>query len=74
MSKEEEYITDENDPTSVEKINENNSISIIENEPKVEWDEVIGGVNIKSTEQSLLKHDMNMNLKVFQALKDGTLK
>ena len=70
---EEEYITSENDPKAVLIVPEDDYV-IYDNEVKAESDEVVGCVNVKSTPESLLKHDMNMNLKVLQALRDGTLR
>jgi len=67
----EEYITDENDPQAVEKITKED-YTIIENEEKIEFDEIFESVRAKITD--LTNHDKMMEEKVLDSLRRGTLK
>ena len=69
---EEEYITNENDPHSVEKIDEDNSISIVETEVTIKHEEIEASPKLMIT--SLTNHDYIMNEKVLDALRRGILK
>ena len=69
---EEEYITNENDPHSVEKITENNSIRIEENEETIEFDKVFETVRTKITDFS--NYDHMMEEKVLDSLRKGKLR
>lgn len=67
-----EYITNDNDPSRVEKIDEDNSISIIENEIKIEYETIEASPKLMIT--NLSNYDYIMNEKVLNALRKGTLK
>lgn len=68
----EEYITNENDPYRVEKIDEDNSISITENEVKIEHEEIEASPKLMIT--NLSDYDYTMNEKVLDALRKGRLR
>jgi len=67
----EEYITDENDPQAVEKITKED-YTLIENEEKIDFDEVFESVRAKITD--LTNHDHMMEEKVLDSLRRGKLK
>ena len=67
----EEYITDENDPQSVEKITKEDYTIPLDDE-KIEFDEIFESVRAKITD--LTKHDKMMNEKVLDSLRRGKLK
>lgn len=68
----EEYITDDNDPHRVERIDEDNSISIVENEVKIEHEEIKASPKLMIT--NLSNYDHIMNEKVLDALRKGKLR
>lgn len=68
---EEEYINDDNDPTSVEKITKED-YTIPGDDEKIEFDEIFETVRTKIT--NLTKHDKIMENKVFDSLRRGNLK
>lgn len=76
MSEEEytddEYIGKDNDPCSVEKITEDNSILIEEKEEVIEFDKVFETVRAKIT--NMTNYDHMMEEKVLDALRKGKLK
>ncbi len=67
----EEYITDENDPQTVEKITKE-EYTIPLDEEKVNFDEVFESVKTKIT--NLTNYDHMMEEKVLDALRKGKLK
>ncbi len=67
----EEYITDENDPQSVEKISKED-YTLPSDEEIVEFDEIFETVRAKST--TLTNHDHMMEKKVLDLLRRGKLK
>jgi len=67
---EEEYIDNENDPCSVEEINDD--YTIIETEVKVDFDEVFETVRTRLTD--LTNYDQMMEKKVLDSLRSGKLK
>jgi len=70
FSEEEEYINSENDPCSVEEINDD--YVIIEEEEESDFDEIFETVRTKIT--NLTNYDQMMEKKVLDSLKRGTIK
>lgn len=64
-----EYITNDNDPSRVEKIDEDNSIAIVENEIKIEHEEIEASPKLTIT--NLANYDHMMEEKVLDALRKG---
>jgi len=66
-----EYIDSENDPQAVEKITKED-YTLIENDEKIDFDEVFETVKTKMT--NLTNYDHMMEEKVLDALRRGKLK
>ena len=66
-----EYINNENDPCSVEKITEEDYI-VSDEEEKIELDIVLE--NIKPRMGNLSNHDHMMEKKILDSLRKGTIK
>ncbi len=67
----EEYLNEENDPQQVEKITKDD-YNILENEEKVDFDEIFETVKTKITD--LTNYDHMMEKKVLDSLRRGDLK
>jgi len=67
---EEEYITDENDPHSVETITEND-YTIPSNEETVEFDETLASVQVKLS--NFKEYDKKMEAKLVESIQKGEL-
>lgn len=71
---EEEYINTDNDPHSVEKITENNSVAIDDEEQVIEdTEKIVGLVNEGRSEDAMMKHDIIMEQKVLNSLRNGEI-
>ena len=68
---EDQYITEQNDPCTVEKITEND-YTIPEKEEKIEFDETFE--NVRATIEDFVQYDKDMEKKMLDSLRKGKLK
>ena len=67
--KEEEYITEENDPCSVEKITQQDDYTLPEGEEVQSFDEIFE--TVRATSEDFVQYDKNQTQKILESLKRG---